>query len=189
MYSKRRQAIQDFMSMTPEQQNMLMAGGLIGTAGVAGSVGASALAGTIDNFAGEDTAFNSGEFLANGALVGAVPIGAGLGAAIGGTTYRLPANEATIDIPANPAGGQRPINGMQPNLPVVPNRFMRKGIGATVGGMATAIGVNHYMTEDMRREELQPSADPMTQPQSITSNIPMQQLQEISDLLGANGAF
>lgn len=188
MWSARNQAFQDIRSLTPEQQKTLIKGGLIGAGGVLGSVGSAATFGAIDNFAGEDTAADSGEFLANGLLVGAVPIGAGLGNVAGGLTYRLPAdkaNEATVDISANRIPELRRINSVNHHGPIAPDRFLRRGVGTAIGGVVTALGVNHYMTEDMRGQ----SSDSTAVPQGITSNIPMQQLQEISDLLGANGAY
>lgn len=71
-----------------------------------------------------------------------------------------------------------------PNLFRGSRRAMGAAVGAGVGAVVAGLGATNYMLNDQPA-----SSDPSTKPQSITSNIPMQQLQEISDLLGANGAY
>ncbi len=95
-------------------------------------------------------------------------------------------NEAQLQRAEASATRRQDVEGLDTGLSYFGETLAESSVpmGAGIGAGIGALGASAYMFNDS-----QPSADPMTQPQSITSNIPMQQLQEISDLLGANGAL
>ncbi|EHA63810.1 hypothetical protein [Synechococcus sp. WH 8016] len=236
MDPRQKEAIQNRLreiwdSLTPTERRNIQ----LGSGGVSAAAALGAGAGVVDWATGEENVLNSGELLANGIAVGAIPFTGGIGGAIGYAAsdrylnnnpdassqyYNERVSNAKKDLrggtwetTADREGAQQKFadekkaasfianDGFIPEIamaearrqkPDLVNPSLFKGsrraigtaVGAGIGAGIGALGASAYMFNDS-----QPSADPMTQPQSITSNIPMQQLQEISDLLGANGAL
>jgi hypothetical protein len=208
-----------------------------GQGAIRGGLALGAGAGVVDWMTGEENALNSGEFLANGAAVGAIPVAGGLGAAIGVAAanrsiannpeansqyYKNRVDSAKTDLKNRtyPNAEERDYyqqrfadekNSAQRiaygdfftdteirnsretlNRPDLVNPSIYKGsrralagtIGAGIGSLAGAVGAGAYMLNDSQSANV-----PTQEGASITSNIPMKEIQELSALLGANGAY
>ena len=126
-----------------------------------------------------------GAYLARvGGTVGAAGYGvydAFTGETNGLNSGEIPMNYALALTPGLGAGAGYAAGGfLTPSQPEVGGRDIRRSrraqYGAAIGALATApFAINAMRDRD--------------QPAGLTSNVPMQEVQELNDLLGANGAY
>ena len=148
----------DFPGMNPFVTGIPAAGAILGTVGMA------------DNLTGQENMFNSGEFIANGAIAGAVPLAGGVVGSVVGAMgnsarqgHRLRKLHKSVGLPY-----ERKLENMD-------GRSM--GAAATLGGMIGAASTIPGATKFMMNDE------PPIESRSLGSALSMKDRQELNALL------